>query len=77
VSCCRAFLAPPCSPLSSWDTLFAIGYFYIYASDVLLNFCVAYYSEEGELVTDLRSIASEHQGTPAMPVAVLAAEVSQ
>jgi hypothetical protein len=54
------WLSPPFgSPLSSWDTLFAIGYFYIYASDVLLNFCVAYYSEEGELVTDMRSIASE------------------
>jgi hypothetical protein len=59
VPCCRGFLLPACSPLSSWDTLFAIGYFYIYASDVLLNFCVAYYSEEGELVTDMRSIASE------------------
>lgn len=53
--CCCA----PNSPLSSWDTLFAIAYFYVYASDVLLNFCVAYHAEDGELVTDLPSIARE------------------
>jgi hypothetical protein len=50
------------SPLSSWDTLFAIAYFYIYASDVLLNFFVAYHADDGELVTDLRSIAREQHG---------------
>lgn len=48
----------PCSPLTSPDTLFAIAYFYVYASDVLLNFFVAFY-QDGELVTDLASIASE------------------
>jgi hypothetical protein len=54
--------ALPPSPLSSWDTLFAIAYFYVYASDVLLNFFVAYHADDGELVTDLRSIAREGGG---------------
>uniref|UniRef100_A0A383WLL7 Ion transport domain-containing protein n=1 Tax=Tetradesmus obliquus TaxID=3088 RepID=A0A383WLL7_TETOB len=51
---------PGLYPLSSWDTLFAIAYFYVYASDVLLNFCVAYHAEDGELVTDLPSIARHY-----------------
>ncbi|WIA41476.1 hypothetical protein OEZ86_005053 [Tetradesmus obliquus] len=51
---------PGLHPLSSWDTLFAIAYFYVYASDVLLNFCVAYHAEDGELVTDLPSIARHY-----------------
>ncbi|KAF8054945.1 AKT1 [Scenedesmus sp. PABB004] len=51
---------PGLYPLSSPDTLFAVGYGLVYAGDVLLNFFVAYYAPGGELVTDLPSIARHY-----------------
>lgn len=47
-----------CSPLDSPDTILAIIITTVYATDVLLNFFVAYY-DEGELVTSLSKIARE------------------
>jgi hypothetical protein len=43
-------------PIDSPDTILAIIFTTVYATDVLLNFFVAYY-DQGELVTDLRRIA--------------------
>lgn len=44
------------SPLTSPDTVLQIIFMCVYAGDILLNFLVAYY-DEGDLITDLRSIA--------------------
>jgi hypothetical protein len=44
--------------LDSPDTILAIIITTVYATDVLLNFFVAFY-EEGELVTNLSRIARE------------------
>jgi hypothetical protein len=49
---------PAHSPLESPDTILAIIITTVYATDVLLNFFVAYY-EDGELVTSLSRIARE------------------
>eukprot|EP00878_Enallax_costatus_P040712 GHUV01047065.1.p1 GENE.GHUV01047065.1~~GHUV01047065.1.p1 ORF type:complete len:324 (+),score=64.85 GHUV01047065.1:636-1607(+) len=55
-----AFAAyPGLHPLSSPDTILTIIFMCVYSSDVLLNFCVAYY-EDGELVTDWRRIAGHY-----------------
>jgi hypothetical protein len=47
-----------CSPLDSPDTILAIIITSVYATDMMLNFFVAFY-EDGELVTNLRGIARE------------------
>jgi hypothetical protein len=52
----RRHLCLLCSPLDSPDTILAIIITSVYATDMLLNFFVAFY-EDGELVTDLRAIA--------------------
>lgn len=52
---------PGRSPLNSPDTILAIIFTAAYASDVLLNFFVAYYDYAGTLVVSLRDIAGERR----------------
>lgn len=47
------------SPIDSPDTILAIIFTAVYSADVLLNFFVAFY-DNGELITDLRSIAAHY-----------------
>jgi hypothetical protein len=56
-----------CSPLDSPDTILAIIITSVYATDMLLNFFVAFYAD-GELVTDLRAIARKWLSNIAQPL---------